>query len=471
VSEYAAKLAVKLGKDFGFMIDKPIMDLSRDFLFSKSDSVRNRMYPFQIKGLDFLHTTGGRAIIADEMGLGKTIEALGFIQERGFHSVLIISPASVTYKWQAEIKSWVNSDAVIITKGKDVLPDTTYTIMSYAIFTNKIEDIRLHGYQLAVFDECHYLANRDAARTRAAKSLATPYFLGLSGTPFLNKPIELFPQLNIISPGRWNSYWKFAQTYCDAHRERFGWVVDGASHLKELKEELKPYYLRRTKQEVLTELPSLTRVNIPVDYERELSRQYAEAIDVLRKKISIGEGKKLTKLALIAELRQIIGHMKVLPSIELAESVLTSKPKVVLFAHHKAVVAELETKLKQYNPIKIVGDTPQKERQDNVNAFLVDPRIRVAIISQAGGEGIDLYAADTLIFVEREWNPGKEGQIEARLHRIGQTSNVEVIYMIARGTIDERIHRMIEEKREIFGQLISIDDIPVLDILEITNER
>jgi SWI/SNF-related matrix-associated actin-dependent regulator 1 of chromatin subfamily A len=287
----------------------------------------------------------------------------------------------------------------------------------------------------------------------------------------LNRPIELWPQLNIISPGRWNSYWKFAQTYCDAHRERFGWVVDGASHLKELKEELKPYYLRRTKQEVLTELPSLTRVNIPVDYERELSRQYAEAIDVLRKKISIGEGKKLTKLALIAELRQIIGHMKVLPSIELAESVLTSKPKVVLFAHHKAVVAELETKLKQYNPIKIVGDTSQKERQDNVNAFLVDPQIRVAIISQAGGEGIDLYAADTLIFVEREWNPGKEGQIEARLHRIGQTSNVEVIYMIARGTIDERIHRMIEEKREIFGQLISIDDIPVLDILEITNER
>lgn len=471
VSEYSAKLAVKLGKDFGFLIEKPVMDLSRDFLFSKSDSVRKRMYPFQITGLDFLHSTGGRAIIADEMGTGKSVEALGFIQERGFHSVLIVSPASVTYKWQDEIKKWIGVDSVVITKGKDLLPDTTYTIMSYAIFTNKIEDIRLHGYQLVVFDECHYLAHRDTARVRAAKSLNTPYFLGLSGTPFLNRPIELWPQLNMISPGKWHSYWKFAVTYCGAHREKYGWVVDGATHLKELKEELKTYYLRRTKQEVLTELPSLTRVNIPVDYAKEFARQYSDAVEGLLKKIGIGEGKRLTKLELIAELRQIIGHMKILPAVELAEDVLSSKQKVVLFAHHKAVVAELETKLKQYNPIKIVGDASQRERLENVNAFLYDPKVRVAIISQAGGEGIDLYSADTLIFVEREWNPGKEGQIEARLHRIGQQSNVEVMYLIARGTIDERIHRIIEEKREVFGQLISIDDIPVLDLLEVSDER
>ena len=395
----------------------------------------------------------------------NTIEALGYIQERGFHSILIVSPASVTYKWQDEIKNWTGEDSAVITSSSEPLPNAKFTIMSYAIFTRKIESIRARGYQLSLFDESHALANKDSQRTRAAKSLNTPYFLGLSGTPFLNRPIELFPQLNIISPGRWNSYWKYAITYCGAYKSRWGWDVSGASHLKELKQELAPYFLRRTKQEVMSELPSMTRVNIPVDYDKLFARDYSNALTDARRQVQ--ENRKASKLELVAKLRQIIGHMKVGPAVELAENVLVSKQKVVLFAHHKAVVATLVEKLKHFGVITIVGDTPQHERSDNVFAFLHDPQVRVAIISQAGGEGIDLFSADTLIFVEREWNPGKEGQIEARLHRIGQQSNVEIIYLVARHTMDERIHKLIETKREIFGQLISIDDIPVMDLLEI----
>ena len=466
-TEFGAKLAVRLGKEYGFLIEKAVLDLGKDPIFSKADAIRTRMYPFQVLGVDFLHTTSGRAIIADEMGTGKTIEALCYIQERGFYKVLIVAPASVIYKWQDEIKRWLGEDVTIVSHASDPLNGTRFTVMSYSIFTRKIDEIRSHGYQIAIYDECHYLGNRESQRTRAARSLQTSYFLGLSGTPFLNRPIELWPQLNIISPGKWSSYWKFAIKFCGAYRGKWGWDVSGATNLGQLKDELKNYYLRRTKQEVMSELPSLTRVHMPVDWDKIYARQYKDSLEETRKRVMLDAGKGGSRLQQIANLRQIIGQMKVVPACELAEDVLRSKDKVVLFAHHKSVVAALEEKMKDYGVIKIVGDTPQRERFENMNKFLHDPKIRVAIISVAGGEGIDLYSADTIIFVEREWNAGKEEQIEARLHRIGQTSNVEVIYLIARQTLDERIHKLINSKREIFGKIISIDDIPVLDLLEI----
>lgn len=471
VTEDSAKLAVKFGKEHGFIIDKSVLDLGRTPIFTLADAIRSKMYPFQVEGLDFLHTTGGRAIVADEMGLGKTITALGFIQERGFVRVLLVVPASVIYKWQDEIYRWIGSHAsiLIVDKVASKLSDATFTIMSYTIFTKKIDEIRKKGYQIVVYDECHYLGNKDSKRTRAATSLVTPYVLGLSGTPFLNKPIELWPTLNIISQIEFGSYWKYAARYCGAYQDRFGWNVGGASNLSELRTKLQHIFLRRTKQEVMSELPSLTRVHIPIEWDSKLSREYNEALRETKERILKNKTAGGTKLQQIARLRHVVGIMKVNAAVELAEDVLTSKQKVVLFAHHKSVVAELCIKLGSYNTITIVGDTPQEERFDNVYKFQNDPDVRVAIISQAGGEGIDLYAADVLIFVEREWNPGKEAQIEGRLHRIGQQSNVEVIYLIARNTIDERIHNLIERKREVFGQIISLDDIPILDLLEVNN--
>jgi len=468
-TEFGAKLAVKFGKEYGFMIDKAVLDLGRDPIFTKADAVRQRLYPFQLADLDWMHETGGRFVNANEMGLGKTVETLAFIQERGFHSVLIVCPASVVYKWQAEIKNWLGDESVIISKGKDPLIRSRFTLMSYAIFTLKIAEIKAHNYQLVVYDECHYLANRKSQRTRAAKALQTNYVIGLSGTPFLNRPIELWPQLNILNPARWNSYWRYAIKYCGAYMDKWGWDVDGATNLGELKTELGNYYLRHTKQEVLQDLPAITRVHLPVDWDKIYARKYKETLEETRKRVML-DGKGASRLQQIANLRQVIGMMKVVPAVELAQDILKSKNKVVLFAHHRAVVAALEEKLAEYGTIKVVGDTSQKERYDNVQRFLIDPKIRVAIISIAGGEGIDLYSADMLIFVEREWNAGREEQIEGRLHRIGQRSAVESIYLIARHTIDERIHRLIETKREIFGQLITLDDIPVLDLLTIGDE-
>jgi SNF2 family DNA or RNA helicase len=170
-------------------------------------------------------------------------------------------------------------------------------------------------------------------------------------------------------------------------------------------------------------------------------------------------------------MRKVIGLMKVKPAIELAEDILVDSGKVVLFAIHKDVVAQLEQGLKKYNVVKIVGDTPQKDRNDIVNRFQSEPEVRVAIISEAGGEGINLFAASNLIFVEREWNPGKETQIMGRVHRIGQTNPVSIYYIIAKNTIDERLHRLIEKKAEVLGQVISFESIPINDLFDIGEIR
>ncbi len=249
--------------------------------------------------------------------------------------------------------------------------------------------------------------------------------------------------------------------YCAGHKEFFGWNFKGASNLSELKEKLKYTLLRRIKIEVLKDLPPMTRTLIPVSLSN--MDEYVNELRVVRQ-----EYKAARKLTQLATLRQVIGIGKVPSAVELVDDVLASKQKVVLFAHHKLVVTMLEKKLSKYGVCKIVGDTEKIVRQKVVDNFALDDSpYRVMIISLAGGEGINLQSADTLIFVEREWNPGRENQIEGRVHRIGQDNPVQIIYLIARGTIDDRISKIIEHKREVIGQIISLDDIPIEEILEV----
>ncbi|MBE0573342.1 DEAD/DEAH box helicase, partial [Candidatus Dojkabacteria bacterium] len=282
--------------------------------------------------------------------------------------------------------------------------------------------------------------------------------------PFLNRPKELFSILNILQPTIWSSYWKFAHRYCDAKLDGFGhWNFDGATNLTELRTKLEHIMLRRTKQQVLTELPSITKNYLPyLNNDKRLITSYTDAMTIAKQTTgNIPNSKRFMQV------RQAIGLMKVDAAIELAEDMLVDSGKIVLFAIHKAVVSQLESRLSKYGLIKIVGDVPQKERFDLVQKFQSDPDTRVAVISQAGGEGINLFAANTLVFVEREWNPGKEEQIMGRLHRIGQVNPVTVHYIIAKNTIDERIHKIIETKSAVLGQVYTFDDIPVYDLLDV----
>lgn len=467
-SDYHARMAIQFAQENDFHVSPELSKMGRETIVHRNPSLRKLLRPYQIAGVEFLHAAGGRAIIGDDMGIGKTFTALAYIFESGFARTLVVCPASVTWNWKNEVEKWLPGWTSTVITGYNTPIETDHRILitSYNVFTNRVHELNDMRFDCMIADESHYLANEKASRTQAAKLMIVPHFIALSGTPFLNKPIELYPQLNILSPAVFNNFWSFGRKYADGKKDWGGhWVFNGASNIPELKSKLAYLMLRRTKAEVLTELPPIQRTYYPVDNTSQtLHSEYLNEIKQLRLTWMTTKGTALSK---IAGARQLVGLMKIPHAVEMAEIALKSADKIVLFCHHKEVVSQISKALESYGLIKIVGDTPQQDRFDLVNKFTNDPNIHIAIISLAGGEGINLQAASTLIFVERAWNPGKESQIEGRLHRIGQAGSVNVIYLILRGTIDDKIHRIIERKRVIFNDLIGLDDIPTNEWLEI----
>lgn len=313
---------------------------------------------------------------------------------------------------------------------------------------------------------CHRLKSEKAQRSRAAKNINAKYFLALSGTPILNRPIEFFNVLNMINPKVWGSWWNYAHRYCGAHQTYWGLDSSGASNLDELASRVAPYMIRRLKKDVLTELPDLTRTKVPVRVDgAEIVTAYRTLYESLRVG---GKGSGADAMVHLNVLRQAIGRSKIPFVIELAEGVLDADEdaKVVIYAVHRHVVSQLEIALRKYGVTTITGDVPNEERSVRCDRFQNMHLPRVMIISSAGGEGIDLYRSSVIIFAEREWGPATEEQAEARCHRIGQENAVEAIYVIAKGTIDEDIDELIESKRSILGQVITQADVH----LDITDE-
>ena len=357
----------------------------------------------------------------------------------------------------------------VITKSKERIdPNVRVVIMSYTMMTLKAE-ARETVWDCMIADECHYLSSPDARRSRMAALIPASKVMMLSGTPFLNRPAELWHILYMLYPNAYPNKYTFWKKYCDGHIETI-YRRDGAvrfydksgiskQNIPDLKNKLSKFMVRRLKQEVLSQLPELRRSVIKVDVDN----QYSDLIKQIRESRKTDRATALTKLA---ELRKLIGAQKVVPTVELAENILHGGEKVVIYAHHKDVVTDLKNRLMEYGVDTIVGDNSSEERQATIQKFQNEETPRVLIISSAGGEGINLFASSNLIFAEREWNPGKETQIEGRVHRVGQTKGVMVYYLVARGGVDERIHNLIERKRETVGEIMTMPEIET-DILEV----
>lgn len=427
-------------------------------------SLPDGLYTYQKQGVEFIYGTYGRAIVADDMGLGKTIEALTFVDQFA-RKTLVIAPANVLFKWALkEVPMWAKGKTVqVILTGKQEIEDRDITILSYGIMVSKFEELNVIPFDAMVFDEAHYLKNYKAQRTKVAKRLVkgVPHLLFLSGTPFMNKRMELFPLLNMLDPKSFSNAIQFGVRYAGGVFQHGHWVVPpvGRTNTEELKERLSRIMVRRTKREVASQLPALTRVSIPVEIENR--KEYEREIRETRKRIREHKGKMTSAvlLSLMSKLRQIIGHGKVKAAVELAEDILESGNQVVLFAHHIAVVEELKEALHEHGVGVISGDVPAKDRQRLIDMFLQSKDLRVMVITVAGAEGIDLYSASNIVFVEREWTPAKEEQAESRSHRNGQVNPVSAYYMVAKGTLDEHFDEIVRRKRVEFTELIESDII------------
>lgn len=446
------------------------------------EGLGGELRPFQRAGVAYA-LKAKRCFIADEMGLGKTVEALATIHAAGAYPALIVCPASLKLNWEREARKWLPGKRVVVLNGKQAvdLSAADVVVLNYDILKKWKEQLLEVKFRSVVYDESHYCKNYKAQRTVAAKELAkgASIRLALTGTPVLNRPQELLSQLQIL--GRLEDlggFWNFAKRYCGAYRGRFGWDFSGAANLPELNEKLRATcFVRRSKADVLKELPVKTRAVQPVvlDNEREYRKAEADVVKWLAQRVAedkdfvdslsglpddeqkrrkaarsneaASKAAQAEQLVRIEALKQIAAQGKLKAVQEWVASFLETGEKLVLFAHHREIVGALAA---EFSAPSITGATSVEERQAAVDKFQNDPTCRLIVCNiQAGGVGITLTAASNVAFCELGWNPAAHDQAEDRTHRIGQTDAVTAWYLLAAGTIDEDIYDLIEKKRAV----------------------
>lgn len=505
-------------------------------------SIWNALAPFQKCGVSWIVRNNGRALLADEPGLGKTIQAIGAACAY-YHEwpVLVVSPSSARFHWEAEFLQWLPDeeylprDGVLVITSERVATTTAVDrakvlITSYDLVHREAvkKTLTRVAPNVIICDECHYLKNGKAQRTKALLPIikASRRAILLSGTPALSRPIEVFWQLHALDDKQWADPAEFNKRYCSGRKKRDEGKDDGddgekkkeysaASNLEELHTLLcATLMLRRNKASILTQLPPKRRVqrkvpiddiSLALDLRSELEEFRARASELAelsnsqrmarrkRKKGSendldqdiratlsgilptypIVDGEELRtpetirkemvakKKALLMELFRRSGPAK-LPAIERRVLDLLQgddedkfSGKMLVFAHHRKVLDTLADGILQHvKYIRIDGTTPAKDRQSRVVRFQNDAEVRVALLGiTAAGIALTLTAASRVIFTELYWTPAALLQAEDRAHRIGQTSEVIVEYLLADDCVDEILWPLIQHKMLMLGEL------------------
>lgn len=461
MSPFHCAEVVKTLKPHGFHIDPKIekcADTKAEI--PKLHNLPKALFPYQKEAVQFTQAGRGRVIIGDSPGVGKSAPALVWATMFGGDRILIVAPANVLWKWaEKEIALWAKDRTWQVVEGsKTPIKGADITIMSYRTMVLRYEELLTLPFDTMIFDEAHALKSNKSQQNHAARKLVknVPNLLFVTGTAFKNKRFEMFQLLHMLDPHTWNNAITFGTRYCGGQFQAGHWIAhpNGETNTEELQSRLAPILLRRTKTQVANDLPDLTRVSIPIILDN--INEYEQTLRSVKEQARKEGYKPALALILLNTLRQVIGRGKLSAAYELADDLLESGEQVVLFAHHKAVVEELKLSLWHHGVGVISGETSARKRQLIANDFLAG-RLRAMVISSAGKEGIDLYSASHIIMVERLWTPADEEQIEARLHRHGQRNPVTANYLIAKGTVDERLDEIVRRKRSEFSNLIETD--------------
>lgn len=442
--------------------------------------------PYQRAGIAYA-LSHNDVLIADEMGLGKTIQGIGILNaDASLKRVLVVCPASLKLNWAREIEKWsVRPLTVAIVNGQtnwtaDVL------IINYDILKKHHDALRMIKWDAMIVDEAHYAKNPKAQRTQELVGknkkggIEARRRIFLTGTPIVNRPIELWPLVEVLDPnGLGKKFMSFALRYCGATRisiggGRMAWDFSGATNLPELQQRLRESFMvRRLKMDVLKELPAKRRqiIELPntdeseaaVDLENEqwelhedriaelraqveLARinddmvQYAECSAALKAAVSVAfTGMSAFRhQTAVAKVPQVIAHLN---------DAIAGSGKVIVFAHHLDVVQALMAAFGNA-AVAVTGDVKVEDRQKAVDRFQNDPDCTLFVGNiRAAGVGLTLTAASHVVFAELDWTPGNVSQAEDRAHRIGQVNSVLVQHLVLEGSLDAKMVRTIVEKQ------------------------
>ncbi|XP_058212267.1 uncharacterized protein LOC131324346 isoform X2 [Rhododendron vialii] len=450
-------------------------------------NVESKLLPFQRDGVRFVLQHGGRVLLADEMGLGKTLQAIAVTTcIRDAWPVLVLTPSSLRLHWASMIQQWLNipsSDILVVlsqcggsnragftivhsnTKGSIHL-DGMFNILSYDVVPKLQNILMASEFKVVIADESHFLKNGQAKRTSASLPILqkAQYAILLSGTPALSRPIELFKQLEALYPNVYKNVHEFGNRYCKGGI--FG-VYQGASNHEELHNLMKAtLMIRRLKRDVLSELPVKRRQQVFLDLAEKDMRQINalfRELEVVKNKIRASQSKeeaeslKFSEKHLINKIYTDSAQAKIPAVLDYLGTIIEAGCKFLIFAHHQPMIDSIYQFLqkKKVGCIRIDGSTAAASRQALVTDFQEKDSIKAAVLSiKAGGVGITLTAASTVIFAELSWTPGDIIQAEDRAHRIGQVSSVNVYYLLANDTVDDIIWDVVQSKLENLGQML-----------------
>ena len=421
------------------------------------EGLAGELMPFQCAGVAYA-LERRRLFVADEQGLGKTIQALATVQADGAFPAVVVCPASLKLNWLREAERWLPQREAIALSGRGAqeLSDAEIVVLNYEIVDAHVEALDAIGPKALILDESHYVKNRRAKRTGAVIDLADrlgpdALRLALTGTPVVNRPAELAPQLRAI--GRLTEFGSARQL------ER-GYGSPASRRL--LHERLRgSCYLRRRKAEVLDQLPDKRRavVAVPIDNRDEYQRAERDFVRWLAEQMQeaqSGELAQTTRAAALVKmtaLRRLAARGKLKAAIEWIETFTEAEERLVVFAHHREIQGAVIDRFPE--SARILGSDKVEAREENVRRFQdaqEGPTLCVCSL-EAASHGFTLTAAANVAFLELAWTPAKHDQAEDRLHRIGQSSAVTAWYLLASETIDERIAKLLEDKRQVVDSL------------------
>lgn len=448
------------------------------------------LYKYQKAGVSYGIAKNGRFLLGDDMGLGKTPQgiALAAYYKKDW-PVVVLAPSSLLFNWKKEFMTWLgleDKDINVIKKGKQV-PKGKITIASYDYAQKRLDKIKeyLGVRGVLIVDEAHNMKNSKSKRTEAIISIAhaAKRAIIMSGTPFLNKPIEIWPLLYAINPlhEEWNDYSKFAIKYCEGkiikiNKKRI-FSVQGASQIEEFHDLIRnEVMVRRLKTDdgVLDQLPDKVRVT----QYFETDESYAENINMLVNKLrenirhyhqTTGGNLKEIKKCLFKDLSAKVEEdvfeayrLAGMAKVEMINDWISDKiegdiGKLIIFGHHKDFLNAIQDHLikNKISYIKIDGSVSKENRFKYTEQFQKDDSIQIALLSiNAASVGLTLTAASHVLIGEIPWTPALAQQAECRAHRNGQEREVTCYYAIANGTFDGALWNMISRKSSVLSSML-----------------
>ena len=434
--------------------------------------LKAKLLPYQLDGIAF-SVGAGRAVLADDMGLGKTIQGIGVAELLSRHApvekVLVICPASLKSQWRIEIERFSNRSCRLVLgsaeqRARQYDSDDFFCICNYEQVLRDYLSIERVQWDLIILDEGQRIKNWEAKTSRMVKALKSTFALVLSGTPLENRIDELFSVVEFIDDRRLGPAFRFFNRHKVVDEK--GKVL-GYKNLDQLRKKLKPLMLRRTRQQVMADLPPRTTdiLRIPPTEEQYdmnsgyariaqtiISKKYLTEMDLLRLQKALLMCRMCANSTFLVD-KQPPGYSSKLAELDqLLDQLLGEKGrKIVLFSEWTTMLNLIEALLEKYKAafVRLDGSVPQKKRQGLMHQFQNDPDCQLFITTNAGSTGLNLQAADTVINVDLPWNPAVLEQRISRVHRMGQKRPVQVYLLVTRDTLEENMLATLSAKHEL----------------------